>query len=219
MLLRKDLPAAKDARIYKSIERTFLGYSKLSLGMLSFAVFLGKLNIIAEYTGKIHVSVVLEYLAIGLSLLGVFMVSFGLFTFSRDIKYLEGGIEVSPKEVTDPRIYMAAERTFLAWVRTAISLIVFGFVIEKFEFFIVQLENVFHMHVGKDGSHHTLISIGVFVIIIGIATLLLGAFNFYKTIKDVDIGYYRTRVWLYKLYGAIIFFTCLVLFVYVLRLF
>lgn len=32
---------------------------------------------------------------------------------------------------TDPRIIFAAERTLLAWARTALSLIAFGFVIER----------------------------------------------------------------------------------------
>jgi putative membrane protein len=34
--------------------------------------------------------------------------------------------------VDDPRVYLAAERTFLAWVRTSISLMGFGFVIARF---------------------------------------------------------------------------------------
>jgi len=34
--------------------------------------------------------------------------------------------------VDDPRIYLAAERTFLAWVRTSVSLMGFGFVIARF---------------------------------------------------------------------------------------
>jgi uncharacterized membrane protein YidH (DUF202 family) len=48
------------------------------------------------------------------------------------LKSLEEGVELNLKEVVDPRIYMAGERTFLSWIRTAIGLIVFGFVIEKF---------------------------------------------------------------------------------------
>ncbi len=34
--------------------------------------------------------------------------------------------------INDPRVYLAAERTFLAWVRTSISLMGFGFVVARF---------------------------------------------------------------------------------------
>ncbi len=34
--------------------------------------------------------------------------------------------------VSDPRIYLAAERTFLAWIRTSVSLMGFGFLIARF---------------------------------------------------------------------------------------
>ncbi|ADC89908.1 protein of unknown function DUF202 [Thermocrinis albus DSM 14484] len=215
-MLIKSFPSVKDARLYLSVERTYLGYIKFSLYTLSFGVFLEKLDLLAEITGKIHVSILLVVLAKILAVVGVLMVLIGILTFYWDIKYIEGGEEVSPKEVTDPRIYMAAERTFLAWVRTAISLIVFGFVIEKFEFFIVQLERIFNIHL--QGEHHKLFSIGAFVISIGVITLVLGILNFYRTITQVDKGFYRTHTWLYKIYGAIIFLTCVVLATYVFKL-
>src|ERR1700733_13565445 len=37
------------------------------------------------------------------------------------------------------RDYMANERTFLAWIRTSIGIMAFGFVVEKFSLFIKQL--------------------------------------------------------------------------------
>ena len=54
-------------------------------------------------------------------------------------------------ELNDPRVLFAAERTLLSWNRTSISLIAFGFVIERFDLFlqIVGREEmkVFERHV------------------------------------------------------------------------
>ena len=39
----------------------------------------------------------------------------------------------------DPRVFFAAERTMLAWTRTSLTLMAFGFVIERFGLFIHML--------------------------------------------------------------------------------
>jgi putative membrane protein len=39
----------------------------------------------------------------------------------------------------DPRIFMAAERTYLAWVRTGVALMGFGFVVARFGLFLREI--------------------------------------------------------------------------------
>lgn len=41
--------------------------------------------------------------------------------------------------LVDPRIYLAAERTLLAWIRTGIALMGFGLVVAKLRFFLEEL--------------------------------------------------------------------------------
>lgn len=47
----------------------------------------------------------------------------------------EAGRPITP----DPRITWAAERTFLAWIRTGIALMGFGFVVARFGLFLREL--------------------------------------------------------------------------------
>ena len=42
----------------------------------------------------------------------------------------------------DPKDFMAAERTLLAWVRTGIALMGFGFVVARFGLFLRELVRV-----------------------------------------------------------------------------
>ncbi len=39
----------------------------------------------------------------------------------------------------DPRVYFAAERTFLAWIRTGLGLIGIGFAVSRFSLFLRQI--------------------------------------------------------------------------------
>jgi len=41
---------------------------------------------------------------------------------------------------TDPRVYMAAERTLLAWIRTGLSMMGFGFVVARFGLFLREMQ-------------------------------------------------------------------------------
>ena len=55
--------------------------------------------------------------------------------------------EKESAKVTNRRVHMANERTFLAWIRTSIGIMAFGFVVEKFALFVKQISFFF----GKAG--------------------------------------------------------------------
>jgi putative membrane protein len=67
----------------------------------------------------------------------------------------------------DPRIFFAAERTLLAWVRTGITIIALGFVVSRFGLFLRLLAAQADAKSGGSGMH--------FGAVLGIAFVLLGA--------------------------------------------
>ena len=47
--------------------------------------------------------------------------------------------ETRQNDAGDPRVYFAAERTLLAWVRTGLALMGFGFVVARFGLFLREI--------------------------------------------------------------------------------
>jgi uncharacterized membrane protein YidH (DUF202 family) len=46
---------------------------------------------------------------------------------------------MSQSATNDPRVCFAAEQTFLAWIRTGLALMGFGFVVARFGIFLQQI--------------------------------------------------------------------------------
>ncbi len=96
---------------------------------------------------------------------------------------------------------MANERTLLAWIRTSIAVITFGFVIVKFSLFIRQLSIV----LGKDHSipqYGYSGPIGILLVLMGAAGLVFGTLRYRATEKQISDGSYEPRAtWLYIFSG------------------
>jgi putative membrane protein len=83
----------------------------------------------------------------------------------------------------DPRVFFAAERTMLAWQRTAIALMGLGFVIERFGLFMRML--VAGGAQPASGSHTSLI-FGVMLLVIGALVALVSALQFSRFLKELS---------------------------------
>jgi putative membrane protein len=82
----------------------------------------------------------------------------------------------------DPRILFAAERTLLAWQRSAIALMGFGFVVERFGLF---LQLVAHQPVSGPQRGFSL-GIGVILLLLGAVVALISARQFRQVAKNLD---------------------------------
>jgi putative membrane protein len=91
---------------------------------------------------------------------------------------------------TDPRIYMAAERTFLAWIRTGIAFMGFGFVVARFGLFLREIALTNNMTVAQHSNGFSM-PVGVALIVAGILVNLIAAIRHHRYIKALDRGQFR----------------------------
>ena len=85
------------------------------------------------------------------------------------------------QKVRDRRVHMANERTFLAWIRTSISIMAFGFVVEKFSLFVKQLSYYLGRESTPPPAGYSSI-IGIILVALG-ASIGVLAFIRYRTVE------------------------------------
>jgi putative membrane protein len=82
--------------------------------------------------------------------------------------------------------YLAAERTFLAWIRTGLALMGFGFVVARFGLFLQQVEAL-HV-VAPQKSYGLSLWFGTALIAAGIILNIFAGFHHMTLIKTLDSG-------------------------------
>ena len=69
----------------------------------------------------------------------------------------------------DPRVYFAAERTFLAWIRTGLGLIGIGFAVSRFSLFLREIGGA-QAHAS---AHATGLSLWSGILLVGLGVLVI----------------------------------------------
>ncbi len=110
-------------------------------------------------------------------------------------------------KVSNRRVHMANERTFLAWIRTSVGIMAFGFVVEKFALFIKQLS----YFLGKSNidntpppSHGYSSILGIFLVGLGAVIGVLAFIRYKKVEKEIDEDIYQPSLILDMLLTAAI---------------
>ncbi|MBD2487070.1 YidH family protein [Aulosira sp. FACHB-615] len=97
------------------------------------------------------------------------------------------------------REHQANERTFLAWLRTSIGLIGFGFAIARFGLFLRQLNTAITQ---QEPTVHPLFNsenLGVALVIVGVSAIALAAWRYNQVFWQIERGDYqpnRLPVWI-----------------------
>lgn len=82
--------------------------------------------------------------------------------------------------------HSANERTFLAWVRTAIAVMAFGFLVERFDLFLVLAAPSLAGRILRMPSQQFGSEAGLALIVLGAAIIAIAAIRFLATAKAID---------------------------------
>ena len=100
----------------------------------------------------------------------------------------------SSVKVRNPSDHMANERTFLAWIRTSIGIMAFGFVVEKFAFFMKNISSFLGKSIAHESAASSVGYSSIFGIVLVAFGALMGVLSFirYKKVeREIDEDTYR----------------------------
>jgi putative membrane protein len=101
----------------------------------------------------------------------------------------------SLKKPAGPADYLANERTFLAWIRTSIALMGFGFVIVKFSLFMRQLSFMMGSNLTIPENRYSAF-IGFVMVSLGAMLATLAYLRYRSIQKQLDADSYFPSPWL-----------------------
>jgi putative membrane protein len=97
---------------------------------------------------------------------------------------MEKPMESGPKAALSD--YLAAERTFLAWIRTGLALMGFGFVVARFGLFLQQVQML--REVAAPHSYGLSLWFGTALIAGGVILIVAAGFHHFNLLRKLDTG-------------------------------
>jgi putative membrane protein len=89
----------------------------------------------------------------------------------------------------DPRIYLAVERTFLAWLRTGLGLIGVGFAVSRFGLFLRQI-SAMQSHLSAPATGLSIWS-GVMLVGLGVVVNVTAVLRHFRLVHELSSGTWR----------------------------
>src|SRR5271165_7680692 len=89
-------------------------------------------------------------------------------------------------DARDPRVYLAEERTLLAWIRTGLALMGFGFVVARFGLFLQQLQVM--QRTPAAPSYGLSLWFGTALIAVGVIVNIFAGWHHLRLVRELDRG-------------------------------
>lgn len=116
------------------------------------------------------------------------------------------------------REHLANERTLLAWIRTCIGIMAFGFVVVKFSLFVTQFSLILGTPTPVESPPGLSSAIGISLVAFGAILLLLAYLKFKHAEKQIKQETFKTSSGLILGLTVIVFIISILLLIYLINL-
>lgn len=121
--------------------------------------------------------------------------------------------ELDKQKISD---LLSNERTLLAWVRTSVGIMAFGFVVVEFSLLTKDLNTALEIeiqgkHVGFSGP------IGIMIVGIGALSLFFALFRYRRTKREINSGTFQNSDVMLHIFVGLIFVISVLLLIYIIR--
>jgi putative membrane protein len=96
--------------------------------------------------------------------------------------------------------HLANERTFLAWIRTSISIIVFGFVVARFG---ITLREFLRLRSGAEHESGCSLGLGIGFMAMGILMALTSSVRYQGTMRMLEADEFKPSGWIVTIWGLV----------------
>lgn len=112
--------------------------------------------------------------------------------------------------------HLANERTYLAWIRTSLGIMVFGFVVVKFTLFMKEIPLLLGKEVIINQKGYSAF-LGIVIVLVGTITAILSFIRFKHTEKQLKEGHYEHSSWLITILTGFILLVSVFLIAYLIQ--
>jgi len=120
------------------------------------------------------------------------------------------------KNQGNPADHLANERTYLAWLRTSIGIMAFGFVVVKFSLFVKQISLILGKPDNIQNRGYSAV-LGIVLVTMGTFAAVFSYLRYKQTEKQLKAGSYHHSSVLVTIITALVFLISVLLIAYLIK--